>query len=238
MFTSNHFIWMGICLGCILLLMHLSKKHNFSLHTASCIMAGISLCSEFSKIMSEMVYVNGVDASQGMVLDAPALPFHLCSLFIFLFFYLPFSSDSPLRRRLLNFFTPIGCIGAGAAILMATNGTDFLDIRSYQCFVYHAGMMWFAIYLIQTHQVSLGLHEWFLNLVTLLALVFVMIWVNSILQVYQTNFLYVVRPPVENLPILNLNHGWYVYLFTMILLGFIGLTAFHLPFILKERKAR
>lgn len=65
---------------------------------------------------------------------------------------------------------------------------------------------------------------------------------NSILAVYDTNFMFIVRPPLEGLPFLNLNHGYYIYLFRVIMLGVIGLSLFHLPFIVlpfivKERKS-
>ena len=41
----------------------------------------------------------------------------------------------------------------------------------------------------------------------------------------------------QSLPFLNLNHGYYIYLFRVIMLGVIGLSLFHLPFIVKERKS-
>lgn len=49
---------------------------------------------------------------------------------------------------------------------------------------------------------------------------------------------FIVRPPLEGLPFLNLSHGYYIYLFRVIMLGVIGLSLFHLPFIVKERKNR
>ena len=63
------------------------------------------------------------------------------------------------------------------------------------------------------------------------------LYMNSILAVYDTNFMFIVRPPLEGLPFLNLNHGYYIYLFRVIMLGVIGLSLFHLPFIVKERKS-
>ena len=53
---------------------------------------------------------------------------------------------------------------------------------------------------------------------------------------YNTNFFFVVRPPVKGLPLLNLNHGWFVYFITLLCLGFIGITLVHLPFLIKEHK--
>lgn len=236
MFSTNHFIWLGICAVLITSLSIISIKCKFSLKTAALIMAGISFVSEMSKIFSHMEYANGVDITDGMVLSPKALPFHLCSLMIFAYFYLPFAKEGKLKKFILSFVVPVGIVGASIAILIATSGTSFVKPEPYQCFVYHSGMVWFAIYLICTKQTSLGIKNWKTNIITLFALAFSMIWVNSILSEYDTNFFFVVRPPAENLPILNLNNGWYVYFLTILLLGFIGVTLVHLPFIIKEKK--
>lgn len=236
MFTTAHFIWIGICAVLILFLSWLSRRFRFSFRTASLLMAGIGVCSEVSKIISHMEYVNGLDAVDGMVLDAGALPLHLCSMLLFVMFYLPFSRNEKIRSYLCSLFVPVGLIGASLAILMATSGTDFLDPRAYQCFLYHAGMIWFSLYLIFSHQVELGKRAWCRNLLSLLSLAMLMIWVNSALQVYDTNFWYVVRPPAEGLPLLNLDHGWFAYFGALLLCGFLGVTAVHLPFMLREKK--
>ncbi len=199
-------------------------------------MAIVSLVSESSKIISNMKPAHWFDPSKGMVIDAAALPLHLCSLLIFAFFYLPFAKNERLKQYLLSLIVPVGLIGSLLAVLMATSGTDFTTPDAYQCFIYHAAMIWFAIYLIITKQAKLGVKPWLVNLASLFALAVIMIWVNGALAIYDTNFLYVVRPPVENLPILNLNNGWYAYFGTIMLCGFIGLTAVHLPFIIKEHK--
>ena len=238
MFTPEHFAWIAICIILILGLSYVSLKRKFSFRTSAYIMAGVSLVSEVSKICSDMEFVNGIDATEGMVLYAGSLPLHLCSLLIFAFFYLPFAKEGKIKNFILSLTVPVGLIGSILAILMATSGTDFANIDSYQCFVYHAVMTWFAIYLVATKQVELGKKAWITNMVALFSMAIVMIWVNSILQVYNTNFWYVVRPPVEGLPILNLDNGWFAYFGTLMLLGLIGLTAVHLPFVLKERKKR
>ncbi len=234
MFTFNHFIWLGICAVVILGLTFFSLKFKFSFKTSALVMAGVSLASEISKILSHMVDIDG----GGMVLEATALPLHLCSLLIFAFFYLPFSKNEKLKNFLVSLAVPVGIIGATLALVMATSGVKFNKPEPYQCFIYHAVMIWFAIYLIATKQVKLGKKEWITNIIVLFSMSIIMIWVNSALQVYETNFWYVVKPPVENLPILNLNNGWFAYFGTLLLIGFIGLTLVHLPFIIKEYKVK
>lgn len=236
MFTPEHFIWLGICAFLIAGLTFFSMRFRFSFRTSALIMAAVALVSETVKILSHMEYVNGEDATDGMVMEAGALPLHLCSLLIFAFFYLPFAKNEKIKGFLLSLIVPVGLIGSLLAIFMATSGTDFTQSNAYQCFVYHAVMTWFAIYLVATRQVDLGFRAWLRNLVILFAMAVGMIWVNSALQAYDTNFWYVVRPPVENLPVLNLDHGWFVYISSLLLCGLVGLTIVHFPFVLREKK--
>ena len=242
MFTVNHFIWIAICLVIIGVLTFCSIKFKFSFKTAAIIMAGVSLVSELVKVFTHMKFVNGVDASDGMVINAGSLPLHICSMFIFVFFWLPFSKDSKFRRYILNFLVPIGTIGGLLAILMATSGVNFARPFAYQCFIYHAVMIWFVIYLIKFKYVDLGIKTWIINMISLFALSIIMIWVNGALAVYDTNFLYVVKPPVDGLPLLNLDNGWFAYYFTLVAIGVLAITLLHLPFMIKEiinkRKAK
>ena len=72
----------------------------------------------------------------------------------------------------------------------------------------------------------------------LLCLTGIMIYVNGALFSYSTNFMFLTRPPLDGLPVLNLDHGWYAYFATLILLA-VGLMALvHLPFILREKRER
>lgn len=83
----------------------------------------------------------------------------------------------------------------------------------------------------------MGKKAYLRNLGILACLVVVMLWINSALAVYDTNFFYLVRPPMEDLPLLNLNNGWMAYFLTVAALGVSLLSLVHLPFLLKERKS-
>ena len=234
MFTLKHFIWLGICLIFIVGMIILAKKFKFSLKTSSLIMSIICVVSEVSKMMSDMQD----NVAGGMSLDPRSLPFHLCSLMIFVVFYIFLAPDSKFKQTLINFLAAIGTIGSFMALIIPTNGVEFNEIGPYQCFVYHAGLMWFSIYLIISKNAKLDLKAYVTNISILSFLAFMMIYVNGALSAYGTNFFYVVRPPMDNLPILNLNHGWYVYFVTLLLVGITLMTLFHLPFIIKNRKKK
>ena len=232
MFTVNHFIWLGLCALFVTVGLMAAKKTKMSKKTASYIAAGISIASEFSKIMSDMT-----DSDEGgMVLSPKSLPFHLCSMMIFVIFYLAFSKNEEKKDKVVSFFVPVALAGGIAALLIPTNGVDFLDIGAYQCFVYHAGIVWYALYYIVTGQVDLGRRAYLRNILILLCLAFGNIYINSALSAYGTNFMYVRKPPMDGLPVLNLDHGWYAYFATLCALGIVLMTLVHLPLMLKERK--
>lgn len=151
--------------------------------------------------------------------------------------YITFGKDGPLKQKMINFFAVVGTCGGIAAILIPTYGVEFNVANVYQCFMYHATLTWFSLYLIRFKHANLGMQAFKNNLVVLFALLVFNLYMNSILAVYDTNFMFIVRPPLEGLPFLNLNHGYYIYLFRVIMLGVIGLSLFHLPFIVKERKS-
>lgn len=195
-------------------------------------MACIALASELCKIFTHIEEPEG----GGGVLGPGYLPLHLCSILIFMIFYCALSENQKWIGRITSFCVPVALWGGVLAILMATSGTDFTQPFAYQCFVYHAGLLWWALYLICTKQVDLGKKAYLQNLAVLGSLLFVMLWINSALSVYDTNFFYVVRPPVEGLPLLNLDNGWMVYFLTIVCLGLVGVTIVHLPAMLRERK--
>ncbi len=141
MFTTEHFIWIGLSIALIVVLTFVSIKFKFSFKTAALIMMGISICSELAKIFSHMEFVNGTNASEGMVIEVTALPLHLCSILIFAYLYLPFSKEGKVRDFITSFSVPVALIGGTLAILMATSGTNFLKPYAYQCFTYHSGMI-------------------------------------------------------------------------------------------------
>ncbi len=238
MFSVEHFIWMGLSLAFVVGMTFVSVKYKFSFKTAALIMLGIALACELSKIFSHMEFVNGKDASEGMVIEVTALPLHLCSILIFAYVYLPFSKEGRIRDFITSFSVPVALIGGILSVIMATSGTDFLKPYAYQCFVFHSGMIWFALYLILAKQARLGWREYVQNVLTLAAVALVMIWVNGMFQDFDTNFFFVVRPPIDGMPMLNLDNGWYAYFAHLVFLGLIGVTLVHLPSMIVEFKNR
>jgi uncharacterized membrane protein YwaF len=223
---------MGICAVMIGLLLLISLKFKFSRRQASLVMALIAAGSEICKIFTHIEDAPG----GGGVLEPGALPLHLCSILIFLVFFCAFSKHETQVSKVASLCVPVGLWGGVLAILMATSGVNFAKPYAYQCFLYHAGLLWWALHLLLTRQVDLGLKAYLRNLKVLGGMLFLMIWVNSALSVYDTNFWFVVRPPADGLPLLNLNNGWLCYFLTLVGIGLFAITITHLPTIIKERK--
>lgn len=239
MFTSNHFIWLAICFAFITALLIIAHKLKFSFKTATAITALVSLASELCKIFTHIQDVTDAEGNiTGGILEPGALPFHLCSLLIFLIFYLVFAKNEKLIETFKSFITPVAILGGTMALLIPTSGVDFVTPFPYQCFVYHAIIIWYALYLVTTKQVRLDTKTYFKNMSLLFGLVFLMLWVNSILSIYDTNFLFLTRPPMEGLPVLNLNNGWFMYFLSIVGVALVLFTLFHLPFMLKGRKTK
>ena len=234
MFTPNHVIWLGLCaLGIALGLAAAEKKHT-SPKTAGTVMCVISVFSESCKMMTHML----PSPLGGFALDPKALPFHLCSMQIFIVFFITFAKPSPLRDKVISFSVPAALLGGIMAMLIPTDGVDFRDPLAYQCFIFHAGLVWLALYFIRTRQVDMGRKAYGRNLLILLGLAGLMIYVNGALFAYGTNFMFLTRPPMEGLPILNLDHGWYGYFLSLAALAVVLMTLAHLPFMLSERKEK
>lgn len=234
MFSTKHFIWLGLCALAVLLGLAAAEKKRIPLKTAGMALSVISILSEFCKMMTHML----PSPMGGYALDPNALPFHLCSMQIFIILYITFAGPSPTRDKAVSFSVPAALLGGGAALLIPTDGVSFSEPLTYQFFVYHAGLVWLALYLIRTRQVNLGRRAYVRNLLILLCLAGAALEINGAFYAYGTNFLFLTRPPLEGLPLLNLNHGWYAYLLTLAALAAALLTLVHLPFLIAERAER
>ena len=237
MFSTNHFIWLGLCALFIGALTFVSIKFKFSFKIATYIISGICIASELCKIFTHIDNIYDADGNLvGGVLGAEFLPLHLCSILIFFILYLNVCKKEDTLEKIKSFIVPIALLGGTMAILIPTSGVNFLKPYAYQCFVYHAGLIWYGMYLLISRNASLGLKSYLNNMLYLFGTMFAMLWVNSALQVYDTNFFFLVRPPMEGLPILNLDNGWFVYFISLVLVAFVLFTLLHIPFIIAEQK--
>lgn len=171
----------------------------------------------------------------GTYLDSADLPFHLCSMHIFFVFALKFFfKNEQVKNIILSFLPPTLFLGGILAYLIPTVGTSFNIPQVYQYFLYHGYIIYFSLYLTMNKVIKLSFKTYINNFEILLSIVLIVLWVNSMLSDKGVNFMFLSRPPLNNLPILNLNHGWIVYFIHLVSLTIVLFTLYHLSFILKN----
>lgn len=236
MFTLNHFIWLGISIVIIVGMLLFQKYKKLSFNTILTIVFCIAVLSELIKTASNMIEIY----KGGRVLDPGDLPLHLCSIQIFFLFALKFCiKKEETKEKLLAFMIPTMLLGGFIALFIPTVGVRFNKLQVYQFFGFHSMIVFFAIYLIKEKKVTYTWKTYGQNMGYLGIMAMCVTWLNSILSgAYEkVNFMYLVRPPMENLPILNLNNGWYVYFITLISIVIVVMFIFHIIMILLNKKS-
>ena len=238
MFTGKHFIWLGISAAIIAIHIILNKKFKFSYKANLYALFVVALVSEVVKIMLNMeTLVGPTFETSGTYLNYESLPFHLCSIQLFFIVALMFfiKNDST-RDTILGFMVPSMGVGALMSLLIPTEGVLFTEPQVYQYFIYHAYIIAFAIYLLTSKTVIITYKVMFKNICILSGFGFISLYINGILSSGRTNFMFVTRPPMENLPILNLNQGWHMYFLKLMITAVILMVVFHLPFAIHNSK--
>ena len=226
MFGATHFIWLGISIVIIVGLLFIQKKYNLSFETVLTMMLVMSVCSEVTKILCNME--PAPDGRTGLILDPGDLPFHLCSIQILFMFAVKYIKNDLFREKMIGFMIPTMILGATIALFVPTVGTEFTVVQVYQYFIYHSFLIFFAIYGLKERLVTWNWKVYLRNLQYLGVIALVVTWINSALSgvLPRVNFMYLVRPPMEGLPLLNLNNGWAVYFLTLVGLVLILMALF------------
>lgn len=238
MFTGKHFIWLAISGLIIALHVILNKKFKFSYKTNLIALFIVAVASEVMKVMLNMESVIGPTfETSGTYLNYESLPFHLCTIqIVFIVALMYFIKKDSTKDTILGFMVPSMGVGATLSLLIPTEGVLFTTPQVYQYFIYHAYIIGFAIYLLTSKTVVITYKVMLKNIVLILVFGFLSLYINGILVDGRTNFMFVARPPMENLPILNLNQGWHMYFVKLILTAIVLMVAFHLPFAIYNSK--
>ena len=102
--------------------------------------------------------------------------------------------------------------------------------------IIHANLVFYGFYLMLVEKVDLRFKTYKRNLIAFCGLAMLGFVMNSMLAQYETNFLYLRKPPMDNLPVLNLNNGYFVYILILIFLAISLLTIVHLPFMITRKR--
>ena len=223
MFETKHIIILSVCVVLIVGLFIGSRRLKFT--TLCKTLLGVGIVSEVVKIF---YYIIQNEATHGGVLPKTDLPFHLCSIQILFIVAVNFMKNQKLKRAILSFMFPSCLIGGIAAICIPTtsslNGTWVITT---QYFLYHVAIIVFALNICTNKELKLNVKDYFSCLIFIGVLMFFAIYVNSIVDdgSGKINFMYVVSPPVDNLPFLTEKYGWAVYIVHYAFLILFCLTA-------------
>jgi len=227
MFNTEHILWLVICTVAIVVGAILAVKKGLSFQNGLTITCALCVASEVVKIFCVLIQQERVN-NHGVFIKETDLPFHLCSLQIFFAFFARLTKNTKARDFAVTFMIPTCALGGVAALLIPTISCAFTNARTYQYFLYHAGIIWFAAFAVCRSGIKLDFKAFLKTLGCLMTIVFLTFYVNGALQ--NTNFLYLSEPPLEGLPILNMDHGWLVYFLSYMALALTLIFLFFLPF--------
>jgi len=211
-FSASHLAFLAIFLpAAVILAAALSGKFGYSRKIiVACAIVGL-LC-EMEKIL---FFVERSPYGYGYRLPAANLPLAMCPFQIFLIFALAFSAKLEDRRPLLAFMYPMLVGGGSVGMLLQYTYSHhgLLDFSTYRFFVYHAMLVFLGFYLYMSKPIRFAIKDYGMAVGIGTATLVFAVWINGFFGWDpRVNFLFVVRPPREGLPLLNLDRGWAVYI--------------------------
>ena len=234
MFTLAHFIWLLVIGAVAAVVLIVTKKRGVSHELVQRV---VFVLLVILKIFHLSLSMKEAPAG-GMIINQSQLSFHLCSIMIYAVILINVIKNEKFVKVAKSFMVPCMLIGAAMALLIPTEGVDVLKPRVWQYMLIHGTLVFYGFYLALVERVDMSFRAYLNNLKLLAAVTMVAFLMNSVLERYNTNFLFLRVPPMENLPILNLNNGWYVYFITLALIACLLLLLVHLAFILGTAKKK
>lgn len=255
MFSVYHFIWLAICIILIAVSVVWLKKNHPSLTSVLTVCCIIAAVSEFIKVFSVIELVPSADGSTYYpYLELQHLPFHVCSIQVFLIFYARFAKEGKMKETILAFMYPMS-LGGVLALLMPSIFTTTISVSqafthpiAYQFFLYHAMLIVLGIYIPMSKEVNIRSRHFFSSIGILGAMVFIALYLNSmfaepvyengVLQSveYTTNFIFTYKAPIS-IEFTEL-WQWYVYIAVLVSAGAFLIWLTYLPYYIKEKREK
>ena len=194
----------------IILAIIVSRKIGFSKKVIwVCFIIGI-LC-ELEKIFFFMA-----DTGFGYRLPAEHIPFNLCPFQIFFIFAIAIADDMNKRKFIISYMYPTMLAGGFLGMLLPSiiflGQHGLSDLATYRYFFFHGMVVFTGLYLYLSKPIEFTIKSFVTALAGLVLIMIVTVWINAFFGWDPTvNFFFLVRPPAENLPIINVKHGWTLY---------------------------
>jgi len=201
------------------------------------ICAFLGLLCEIEKILFFMQEVPG-----GYRLPAEHIPINMCPLQIFFIFAVALSESPQKCKTLISYMYPTlvggGFIGMLIPSVVVLGYHGLMDFSTYRYFFFHGLLIFLGLYLYLSKPIQYTIKNYGIAIAVAATLVLLAIWVNAFFGWDPSvNFWFIVRPPAENLPILNLNHGWGVYFLQLVWICLLLITLCYMPVIIRTLSA-
>ena len=178
------------------------------------------------------------NVGDGFRLPANNIPINHCPFQVVLLFILAMFEAPEKHKKLLSFMFPIMVGGGFIGMLLpgeALRAHGLSDFATYRYFFYHAMVICMGLYFYLSKPFEYKLKNYFMGLFFCFCTLFVGVWLNGFFGWdNEVNFMFVVRPPVAGLPILNFRNGWPGYMLDMLGIGFVLITSCYVPVIWRE----
>jgi len=198
----------------------------------------IGLLCELQRIF---FFIEGTVA-EGFRLPGNQLPFNACPFQVVLIVILALSEKPEEHRKLISYMYPMMVCGGFLGMLLAGEALShhgLSDFATYRFFFYHMMVISLGLYLYLSKPFKYDLRDYGMSLFLSFCSMIMGIWVNAFFGWEpKANHMFIVRPPAPGLPILNMNHGWGMYAFSMSCLGIILITFSYLPVIIRAIKEK
>lgn len=234
MFSTGHFIWLGAFAVAIAVTLFVIKRLNISQYVIQKTVFVLLLVLKIFHLSLSLKETS----DGGIVINQTQLSFHLCSIVIYMVFIINIIKNEKIIATLKSFMVPCMLLGAAMALLIPTEGVDPSVPRVWQYMLIHATLVFYGLYLMIVEKVDLSFKAYLTNLKILLGIMLMAFLMNSVLEQYNTNFLFLRKPPMDNLPILNLNNGWYVYFLTLVAVACVLIFTVHIPYLISRSRAK
>ena len=253
MFSTQHFIWLGICVILAAGSIVLYRRKRPSLQKVLDICIIICALSEITKVLSVLKMVPSSDGSlMRPYLPLNHLPLHLCSIDIVLIYFARHSSSTKTREKIIAYLYPTCLFGSLLALGMPSIFSTSIRVdqafshpMAYQFFIYHTMLFVLAVVIVMSKEIKWEKHHYFDAIKYLSLMAFVSLYVNSIFASptyvngelvsvdFWPNFFFTYNNPL-NIPMTTMTH-WYIYMAIITTLAIILVGLCYYPLIRKKK---
>ena len=235
-----HFLFLGIFLTAAITLaivFRKTKKEKLITYIVLGILIACEIVAMLATIEQEMIQINGSEepATAFFYVTPWGLPFHLCSIQTIVIIAFILIKNQKIKMALITFFIPTSIAGAALALLIPTYPSQYgwFSVPGIEFLFFHGALIFYGLFMYIRKYREIKLIYIFHAYCIMFGLSFISIYINSAVR-KGANYFFTSSPPIEGLPILNLDNGWHMYLLTLLLLVVVLFAVMFSPVIIRE----